>query len=168
MCIRSLTPMMGYYNDPALTKTVLKKHNDGFVWIHTGDLGTISKEGIVSIKGRITRTIFTYSGAKIYPTQMEGMIANVSGVEEVVVVGLPDAEHESFEIPVCVVVSDKQYKADTIRHEIISLCYKNYPSELVPKHICFRDSIPLTSSGKPNIMVLINELQNSNVWTQSP
>jgi len=163
MCIRSLTPMIGYYNDSELTKKVLKRHNDGLMWIHTGDLGTISKEGIVSINGRITRTIFTYTGAKIYPAQMEGLIANIPGVEEIVVVGLTDTEHESFEIPFCIVVSDKQYKTDTIRQEINSLCYKNYPPELVPKHIRFRDSIPLTSSGKPDIMALIKELQSSEL-----
>ena len=47
VCISGPTVMMGYLNNPDETKNVLRKHKDGKLWLHTGDIGYISLNGIV-------------------------------------------------------------------------------------------------------------------------
>lgn len=74
--------MMGYYKEPGLTKDVITE--DG--WFKTGDLGSIDKDGYVSIRGRIKNVIVEASGENIYPEEIEAVINNFKHVVESVVV----------------------------------------------------------------------------------
>ena len=49
--------MSGYYNNSKETNNVIKLHNDGIYWLHSGDIGTIDYRGFVYIKDRIKRII---------------------------------------------------------------------------------------------------------------
>jgi len=74
--------MKGYYKEPELTKEVITE--DG--WFKTGDLGSIDKDGYVSIRGRIKNVIVESSGENIYPEEIEAVINNFKHVVESVVV----------------------------------------------------------------------------------
>ena len=148
LCILSQTAMLGYYNEPEMTRSVLKKHQDGNVWIHTGDLGIVNEDGFVQVHGRMTRTIFVFPTAKIYPTAMENVISSVQGVLETAVVGIPDSEHEGFETPICYIVSDKNYESDSIINNVTQLCETTYMKYERPQKIVLIDSFPLTKVGK--------------------
>lgn len=74
--------MMGYYKEPELTKAVITE--DG--WFRTGDLGSIDKDGYVSIRGRIKNVIVEASGENIYPEEIEAVINNFKHVVESIVV----------------------------------------------------------------------------------
>jgi len=104
LCVNSPTLMMGYYNDEELTNRVLKTHSDGTLWLHTGDLGFVSPDGLVTVNGRMSRMIFLYPTAKVYPQAMEADVSKVLGVQEVLVCQKPDLEHDGFYEPVCVIV----------------------------------------------------------------
>lgn len=160
LCINSQTIMMGYYNDEELTKSVIKTHADGSIWLHTGDLGTISNDGIITINGRMTRVIFVFPTAKIYPQALESMISKVSGVREVVICEMPDLEHDGFSLPVCFIVPDKKYNLEYIKERIYKLCSEEMPEYSRPKEIFFKDFLPLTKVGKPDVQVLELELKN--------
>jgi acyl-CoA synthetase (AMP-forming)/AMP-acid ligase II len=69
-----------------MTAQVLK--ND---WFSTGDLGTIDGDGIVSVVGRLKEVIRT-GGKSVQPNEVEAALGRHPGVEEVSVVGIPDAE----------------------------------------------------------------------------
>lgn len=148
LCILSQTAMLGYYNEPEMTHSVLKKHQDGNVWIHTGDLGIVNEDGFVQVHGRMTRTIFVFPTAKIYPTAIENVISTVQGVLETAVVGIPDSEHEGFETPICYIVSDKNYESDSIINNVTQLCETTYMKYERPQKIALIDSLPLTKVGK--------------------
>ena len=158
LCIRSHTIMMGYYNDPEMTSKVLRKHSDGSVWLHTGDLGTISADGIVTVKGRMTRMIFVFPTAKIYPQALESAVSKVAGVQEVVFCEIPDKEHDGFFLPVCFIVPDGTCSADEVKNNVEQYCEEAFPDYSRPKHIYIRDHLPLTRVGKPNIRALEAEL----------
>ena len=51
VCVLSDTFMIGYYNDKEATAKMFKKHPDGKMWLHTGDLGYMTKDGILFVKG---------------------------------------------------------------------------------------------------------------------
>lgn len=158
LCIKSYTQMLGYYNDPKLTNEVLKMHEDGCLWLHTGDLGSISKDGIVTVKGRMTRTIFAFPMAKIYPSALEDVISKVAGVREVVVGELPDYEHEGFGVPVCFIVPDENASNEEIENNINIICETTLPEHYRPKNIKFMEMLPRTTGDKPDVKRLESEL----------
>lgn len=158
LCIKSFTAMMGYYSSPETTDDVLKKHEDGSIWIHTGDLGTVSKDGIITVSGRMTRMIFAFPTAKVYPQALENEISKISGVQEVVICKVPDIKHEGFYLPVCFIVPDNQYSSDDVQIAVRKFCEKEFPQYARPTDIQIREYLPLNRSGKPDIRVLEREL----------
>ena len=74
--------MMGYYKNEEATKAAIDK--DG--WLHTGDLGTIDKQGRLFIRGRSKAMILSSNGQNIYPEEIEDKINNLPAVVESVLV----------------------------------------------------------------------------------
>lgn len=74
--------MLGYYKNPNATRDVIDPEG----WFHTGDMGTIDKQGNIFIKGRCKNMILGPSGQNIYPEEIEDFYANKPMVSEVLVV----------------------------------------------------------------------------------
>src|SRR6516165_8673406 len=81
------TVVRGYLGDPAITAA---NFTDG--WLRTGDLGSLSPVGDLSIRGRI-KELINRGGEKISPERVEGVLAGHPNVMEVAVFGLPDKMH---------------------------------------------------------------------------
>ena len=75
--------MMGYYNQPELTREVIDE--DG--WMHTGDLGEINEYGQVKITGRLKNLFKTSLGKYINPDVIEGKFSESGFIENIVVLG---------------------------------------------------------------------------------
>ena len=74
--------MKGYYKNEEATKAVLDE--DG--WLHTGDMGTISEDKTISIRGRSKAMILGASGQNIYPEEIESKLNNLPFVMESLVI----------------------------------------------------------------------------------
>ncbi len=157
LCIQSPANMLGYYHDEITTGQVLRTHQDGTVWLHSGDLGCMDKEGIVTVKGRMTRVIFVFPTAKIYPQALESTVSKVEGVKEVVFCEIPDRAHEGFYLPVCFIVSDGRHAPDEVIQRVEVFCKETMPAYAWPAAIYLRDHLPLTRVGKPDIRALEKE-----------
>ena len=70
ICICGPTVMLGYYNNEAETNITLKHHKDGHIWLHTGDIGSMDKDGFITYKQRLKRMIIS-SGYNVYPSLLE-------------------------------------------------------------------------------------------------
>ena len=70
--------MAGYFRNEAQTREVFT--DDG--WFRTGDIGTLSKNGVLALRGRIKNMILGPSGENIYPEQIEAVINEKDYVEE--------------------------------------------------------------------------------------
>ncbi len=81
------TVMKGYLNDQEETDKVLKRHGDGRVWLHTGDLGVMDSDGFVYFRQRMKRLIIS-SGYCLYPQYIESVIDAHEGVRMSCVVGV--------------------------------------------------------------------------------
>jgi fatty-acyl-CoA synthase len=81
---RSPTVMNGYYNRPEQSAAALR---DG--WYHTGDVGVVDDEGFLYITGRLREVIRT-GGESVAPTEVEAALADMPGLADVAVVGIPD------------------------------------------------------------------------------
>jgi len=86
ICVRSPFMMEGYFDDPETTATALE---DG--WFRTGDLGSLDDDGYLSIVGR-KKEILRTGGESVSPSEVEGVLRDLTGVAEIAIVGLPDAE----------------------------------------------------------------------------
>ena len=78
---RGLNVMLGYYKNPEETATAIRNG-----WLHTGDMGTISRDGTISIRGRYKTMILSSNGQNIYPEEIEAKLNNMTLVMESLVV----------------------------------------------------------------------------------
>lgn len=79
---RGMNLMLGYYKNPEATAEVIDE--DG--WFHTGDLGTMDKEGHVFIRGRKKNMLLSTNGQNIYPEEIESVITKYTNIDECIVV----------------------------------------------------------------------------------
>ena len=80
---KSDSVMLGYYRNEEATKEAID--SDG--WFHTGDMGYIDKTGSIHITGRVKSMIVLTNGKKAFPEEIESVIAEIKGVNEVFVWG---------------------------------------------------------------------------------
>jgi acyl-CoA synthetase (AMP-forming)/AMP-acid ligase II len=79
---------LGYYGDSEKTaQTFVEK--DGVRWVLTGDVAEILADGTIQLFGRGSMCINT-GGEKVYPEEVENVLAGHPGVYDSLVVGVPD------------------------------------------------------------------------------
>ena len=147
--------MLGYLKNEEETKKTLRKHKDGLVWLHTGDLGSMDEDGFVYFKQRIKRMIVS-SGYNIYPQHIENVIDSHPSVLMSCVV----AKKHPYKHQVAyafVVLKDEIEPTEQIKQEIIEHCKKDLAKYSLPYGIEFRKSLPKTLVGKIAYTELIGE-----------
>lgn len=154
--LRGPSVMTGYLNNPEATAATLKEHEDGYIWLHTGDGGHMDKEGYVFFHQRIKRLIVT-SGYNVSPAQVENAINENEYVDYSCVIGIPDPYKmqriKAFVVKKPGVTADDE----TIKASIIEDCRKEVASYALPRLIEFRDELPKTLVGKVAFHVLEEE-----------
>ena len=83
---RGTNMMLGYYKNEEATRQAI----DADGWYHTGDLGTMSADGHVFIRGRLKSMILGPSGQNIYPEEIEDKLNSLPMVSESVVISRND------------------------------------------------------------------------------
>lgn len=152
--------MMGYFNNPEETDKILRKHEDGKVWLHTGDLGYISLNGVVYFTQRLKRMIVS-SGFNLYPSQIEEVISKHPKVERVCVVGIPHPYKMKVAKAFIILKGNETATAKT-RAEIRLLCKKNLAAYSQPKEYEFRSELPKTLYNKIDYKLL--ERQEEEIY----
>lgn len=146
ICISGPLVMMGYLGDEAETAQALRLHDDGKLWLHTGDLGYIGEDGLVYFAQRLKRMIIS-SGYNIYPTHLESIINSHEAVLTSTVIGI-DHPYKG-QVPKAFIVLKPGYKAGRrIEREIRELLERNIPIYALPAAYEFRDKLPQTKIGK--------------------
>jgi long-chain acyl-CoA synthetase len=138
ICIRGPQVMAGYWQRPDETAKVLGA--DGF--LHTGDIGVMDAKGFIRIVDR-KKDMIIVSGFKVFPNEIEQVVAMHPGVLECAVVGVPDPH--SGEVPkVYVVKKDPQLT----EQDILEHCRRELTPYKRPKYVEFRTELPKTNVGK--------------------
>lgn len=86
ICVKGPMVMLGYYKDPEATRATFDP--DG--WFHTGDLGSVDKDGHYYIRGRCKSVIVTQNGKNVYPEELENLLLREAAVKECIVTGAED------------------------------------------------------------------------------
>ena len=161
VCITGPCTMMGYRNNIDATNELIKVHEDGKKWVHTGDCGRIDMDGRLYIEGRYKRIILR-RGQTIYPNSIEDVIMHSDYVESVAVVSM---NHPDFvNVPVACIQIKEEYKDcfDIIKENLQRMCKNVLPEYSLPYDYQMLDSMPYTNAGKIDFKTLENMLNNSN------
>lgn len=155
ICISGPSVMTCYIDNPEETAQTLRRHADGRVWLHTGDLGTMDPDGFVYFRQRMKRMIIT-SGYNVYPSQVENVIDGHEKVLYSCVIGVKDS-YKMQKVKAFVVLRPEYKPSEAIRQELMEHCRKNVVRYAVPYEIEFRDELPKTLVGKVAYRVLEEE-----------
>jgi o-succinylbenzoate---CoA ligase len=139
--LRAPMLMRGYRFDPAPIDS------DG--WFCTGDLGELDAHGVLSVHGRQGDLIIS-GGENIWPEAVEDALRTLTSVEDVCVVGLPDAEWGQ---QVCAFVVPHSVNTPTLE-EVRNHVKETLPAFCAPKQLQLVTAIPRTALGKPQRQAL--------------
>ena len=146
ICVAGPTVMIGYYNDPAATEETLKKHIDGKVWIHTGDIGCMDGDGFFYFKQRAKRILKT-SGIAVYPSHVEDILNRHEAVRLSCVIGIPH-ESKGEEPKAFIMLKDGFKESEELKLSIFDYCKNELMPYSRPRTIEFIDEMPMTNVGK--------------------
>jgi acyl-CoA synthetase (AMP-forming)/AMP-acid ligase II len=124
----------GYW--PDLPATV-----DG--WLHTGDIGQFDQNGRLVVSDRLKDVIIT-GGENVSSREVEDVLSRHPDVEQVAVVGVPDAYWGEA---ICAVVVARSGSAVSAA-DLVELVRGSLAGFKRPRHVLFVESLPLTSNGK--------------------
>ena len=160
ICITGPSMMLGYYNNLTETNRTIWTHSDGKQWIHTGDFGYITDNGVLYIVDRIKRMIVRPDGHNVWPSVIENVLIRHPAVKECAVVGLPNPCGNNGKIPAAFVVLTPEWSEKTfqIECELREMSLREINERDAALLYYFIDEIPLTSVGK----VDINKLETGN------
>jgi long-chain acyl-CoA synthetase len=152
ICVSGPTVMLGYFNAPEATAEVLKTHEDGRLWVHTGDIGYMDQDGFFYFKQRAKRVIKT-SGIAIYPSHIEDAVNKHPAVRLSCVIGIT---HEKYgEVPKAFILLKDGYKpTEKLKQDIIDSCKGQLLPYARPRNIEFVSEMPMTRVGKINFREL--------------
>ena len=142
----------GYYNKPEETSVSF----DGD-WFKTGDIAVMNEQGFVKIVDRKKEMILV-SGFNVYPNEVEDCIACMEKVNEVGVIGVPDAKSTEA-VKAYIVKGDESLSEE----EVMEHCKKNLTGYKRPKYVAFADELPKSNVGKILRRILKeNDLKENN------
>lgn len=150
LCISGPCLMKGYYNKPEETAILLRRHPDGRVWAHTGDMGYLDEDGFVYLDSRIKRMIIRHDGFKVFPSMIENVVSRHPAVHQCSVVGCTDKDHTQGRLPFVYIVlkADITAKKKQVIRELERMCAEELPEYVQPVAYKFISSMPMTPVGK--------------------
>lgn len=130
--------MLGYWKDDKATNAVVRNG-----WLRTGDLGFLDADRFLYISGRANDMIKTGAN-RVFPAEIEEVIAAFPEVAEVAVVGVPDPLLGE-KIVACIIKKDGR---EVSERTIQARCLQKLATFKVPKEVRFTKLLPRTASGK--------------------
>ncbi|MBV7456141.1 AMP-binding protein [Acidovorax sp. sif1233] len=150
-CTKGYSVMHGYWGDDAKTREAIDEGG----WMHTGDLATMDAEGYVNIVGRIKDMVIR-GGENIYPREIEEFLYRHPQVQDVQVVGVPDAKYGE---ELCAWIIAKPGTKPT-EDDIRAFCKGQIAHYKVPRYIRFVTSFPMTVTGKIQKFKIRDEMKD--------
>jgi long-chain acyl-CoA synthetase len=139
ICVRGHNVMKGYVGRPDATAEAI----DAGGWFHTGDVGTRDEDGYYYVVDRIKDMIIR-GGFNVYPRELEEVLLTHPEVSLAAVVGVPHESHGE-EVKAFVIRAEG---ATVTEQELVAWCKQNMAAYKYPRIVEFRDSFPMTASGK--------------------
>ncbi len=139
MLFRGSLTIPGYYKMPEENKTTFTI--DG--WCRSGDLGYITKDGRIYIKGR-KKFIIRVGSYTVLPSEVESVVIEHPKVAMVAAIGVPDKIYNEVVRLAVVPESGQEINED----EILEMCEKELADFKVPKKVIIKKELPITRLAK--------------------
>lgn len=152
ICINGPTVMKEYLNNEEETNKVLKKHNDGKIWLHTADIGYMDEDGQIFIKDRI-KNIFARRGFNVHPNTVADFISSLPIVEKAFVMGINHPDEQM--VPVAFIKLKEEMPLKEAENIINENCYQFLEETSIPYEIVFVSDLPLNLGGKVDTKKLL-------------
>jgi fatty-acyl-CoA synthase len=136
------TPAAGYHKDPQRSAAIFFTSN-GEHLAAPGDLGRIEPDGSVTLIGRGVSVINT-GGEKVYPAEVEEVIGELAGVEDCLVMAVPDERFGQLVAAMVVRGEDRRLDAS----EVTAAARRSLAGYKVPRLVVFVDHVPRAANGK--------------------
>ena len=147
--VRGSIMMTEYWQDPVRTKETIK---DG--WLHTGDLARMDEDGYFYLVDR-AKDMYISGGENVYPAEIERVLRGHPCVEDVVVLGIPDATWGEVGCAFAIPKTGKELRAD----DLIYFCHGRLARYKWPKKVKVCREFPRTSLGKIRKTILLESIQ---------
>ena len=139
LCVKGPQVMKGYWKRPDASKDAFTEDGE---WFRTGDVAIIDESGFVHIVDRIKDMIIV-SGFNVFPNEVESVVAEHPDVENCAVIGVEDGKTGEA-VKLFIVTQNAQLTVDDIK----AFCRENLTGYKIPRHVEFRDELPMTPVGK--------------------
>lgn len=149
LCVRGYNVMLGYWGDLERTAEDLDQNH----WIRTGDIATMDEAGYVRIVGR-SKDMLIRGGENVYPREIEDFLYSNPKVEQVEVVGVPDAKFGE-EIAACIKLREGEHAT---AEEMRQFCRGKLAHFKIPRYVYFVSEFPMTVTGKVQKFILREQL----------
>ncbi len=136
--VKGAPVIKGYINRPEATAESI---TDG--WLHTGDVARVDEDGFIYIVDRKKDMVLS-GGYNIYSKEVEAAILDLPEVQDVAVIGVPDALYGEA---VAAFVETRPGAA-LAAERVIEHCRERIASYKKPRHVCFVSGLPRNSMGK--------------------
>lgn len=136
---RGFNIMIGYLNDPQATATTLRNN-----WLHTGDLGWMSEDGLVTLVDR-KKDMIIRGGENIYSSEIEQALLKHHAISSAAVVGIPDYLFGE-QVGAYLVLNEDAVSPS--KDEIQTHCKNLLADYKIPTAIKYVKELPLTATGK--------------------
>lgn len=137
LCVKGPQVMLGYWQRPDATDEIIKNG-----WLHTGDIAVMDEEGFLRIVDR-KKDMILVSGFNVYPNEIEDVVMQHPGVQEVAAVGVPSGSSGEA-VKIFVVKKDPSLTEESL----VTFCRRQLTGYKVPKLVEFRDELPKSNVGK--------------------
>ncbi len=140
ICVRSPTVFLGYWGLKEDTEYTFRNG-----WHHTGDIGRFDEGGYLwYVKRKAQKELIKPGGENVYPAEVEKVILEHAGVEEVSVIGVPDQKWGEAIKAICVLAPGESLDAG----ELIEFVGSKIARYKKPQQVIFVNSIPKLDSGE--------------------
>ena len=136
---RGYCVMPKYWNDPDKTAQAI----DEARWIASGDIAVLDDAGYFRIVGRI-KDMLIRGGENIFPREIEDFLYTHPAIEQVEVIGVPDARYGE-EVCAWIKLRDSH---DATAEQIRDFCRGRIAHFKIPRYVRFVDAYPMTVTGK--------------------
>lgn len=137
--------MKEYWRDPVKTEETIKNG-----WLRTGDLARMDEDGYFYLVDR-ANDMYISGGENVYPAEVERVLREHPGIEDIAVVGIPD---ETWGEAGHAFVVQKE-GAEICAQDVISYCEGRLARYKWPQKVTFCQDFPRTSMGKVHKALLL-------------
>ena len=137
--VRGPLVFQGYWQQDELNEHTFREG-----WHHTGDLGLVDQEGYLFFKGRkAEKDLIKSGGENVFPVEVEKVILEHPGVDEVCVIGVPDPKFGEGIKAICVQAG----RSPLTKEELIAYVGSKIAPYKKPRYVDFVDALPRTEAG---------------------